>query len=83
MLSASLNKTFLSLSLSFIFIHTIVRLFCRNYDNVPLVASCEFVNNTVIIASVTVDQVSHKKTSDGEGWTAPNKAVLLQAVQEG
>jgi len=29
----------------------------RNYDNVPLVASCEFVSNTVNIATVVVSKV--------------------------
>ncbi|XP_067686159.1 neurobeachin-like protein 1 [Haliotis asinina] len=30
---------------------------CRNYDNVPLVASCEFVSHTVVISTSVVDQI--------------------------
>ena len=31
----------------------------RNYDNVPLVASCEFVSYTVKIASGVIDKVKY------------------------
>ncbi|XP_055956982.1 neurobeachin-like protein 1 [Patella vulgata] len=50
---------------------------CRNYDNVPLVASCEFVSNTVAIAASVIEQIC----GDEDDESCCSSSLFLSFIQ--
>ncbi|ESO94157.1 hypothetical protein LOTGIDRAFT_232423 [Lottia gigantea] len=63
------------------FVESLVKcliIICRNYDNVPLVASCDFVAHTVLISSSTIDKIC--KEPGEEKYPQPKLLSFIQHV---